>query len=130
MRNKSFFSLLLGIAAGTAIGMLYAPDKGSATRAKVKKAATDSLDDIKETLSGAAEEAQEKATETAQETREGIKTIREIIAKKGAEIKEGTRNIRLSQLEKLEATLKKADEAEAGASSDESVDDQQPGEDE
>jgi len=128
MRNKSFFSLLLGIAAGTAIGMLYAPDKGSATRAKVKKAATDSLDDIKETLSGAAEEAQEKATETAQG--EGIKTIREIIAKKGAEIKEGTRNILLSQLEKLEATLKKADEAEAGVSSDEGVDDQQPGEDE
>ena len=37
--TKSFLSILAGLAAGAAIGILYAPDKGWKTRARVKKAA-------------------------------------------------------------------------------------------
>ena len=48
--KKSFFSLLAGLAAGAAIGILYAPDKGWKTRARVKKAAENGYDDIKENL--------------------------------------------------------------------------------
>ena len=46
-KTKSFFSILLGLAAGTAIGMLYAPDKGWKTRARVRKAAENGLEDAK-----------------------------------------------------------------------------------
>ena len=46
-RTGSFFALLTGIAAGITLGILYAPDKGWKTRARVRKAAEDSLEDAK-----------------------------------------------------------------------------------
>ena len=36
MKERSFFSLLTGLAAGVALGLLLAPDKGSETRRKVR----------------------------------------------------------------------------------------------
>ena len=48
--TKSFFSLLAGLAAGAAIGILCAPDKGWKTRARVKKAAANGYEDLKENL--------------------------------------------------------------------------------
>jgi len=44
--TKSFFSLLAGLAAGAAIGILYAPDKGWKTRARVKKATANGYEDL------------------------------------------------------------------------------------
>jgi gas vesicle protein len=35
MSNKTFMAFLAGIAAGTAIGILYAPEKGEITRDKL-----------------------------------------------------------------------------------------------
>ena len=35
MSNKTFIAFLAGIAAGTAIGILYAPEKGEITRDKL-----------------------------------------------------------------------------------------------
>ena len=48
--TKSFLSILAGLAAGAAIGILYAPDKGWKTRARVKKAAANGYEDMKENL--------------------------------------------------------------------------------
>ena len=45
-KSKSFFSILLGLAAGTAIGMLYAPDKGWKTRARIRRAAENGYAEI------------------------------------------------------------------------------------
>jgi len=36
MKGKTFFSLVTGVAAGALLGVLLAPDKGTATRAKLK----------------------------------------------------------------------------------------------
>ena len=107
--TKSFLSLLVGLAAGAAIGILYAPDKGWKTRARVKKAAANGYEDLKENVGNLGTKVDEKTAEA----KETIKNIRETLREKGAEIKEGTRQLLVDQLERLEKALKQAeDEAE------------------
>ncbi|PBQ30470.1 hypothetical protein CNR22_01370 [Sphingobacteriaceae bacterium] len=49
--SKSFFgTVMLGVAAGIAIGILIAPDKGSETRRKLIGGAQDLADDLKEKI--------------------------------------------------------------------------------
>lgn len=122
--KTSFFSLLVGIAAGAAIGMLYAPDKGWKTRARVKKAAENGLDDLKEGFADLSGKVDEKASET----KESLKSLKETLAAKGAEIKEGTREMLLRQLDRLEAALRKAEGEEAPE--DSAQVDEQPAENE
>ena len=106
MSHKSFFSLLLGLAAGAAIGILYAPDKGKNTREKVKRAAAGNLDDLQE----GAENLESEVEDKAQEAKEDMKDLGETLKKKGAEIKEGARALLLRQLDRLETALRKAED--------------------
>jgi gas vesicle protein len=46
--GKVLLGLLAGIAAGTLIGILFAPDKGSDTRKKISKKGEDYVDSLKE----------------------------------------------------------------------------------
>lgn len=119
--SKSFFSLLAGLAAGAAFGILYAPDKGWKTRARVKKAAANGYEDLKENLGDLGAKVDEK---TAQ-AKASLKDIRETLRTKGAEIKEDTRDMLLKQLERLENALKQAEET-AEANVTEQPDDQAP----
>ena len=105
--SKSFFSLLAGLAAGAAFGILYAPDKGWKTRARVKKAAANGYEDLKENLGDLGNKVDEKAAQA----KASLKDIRETLRSKGAEIKEDTRDMLLKQLERLENALKQAEEA-------------------
>ena len=105
--SKSFFSLLAGLAAGAAFGILYAPDKGWKTRARVKKAAANGYEDLKENLGDLGNKVDEKAAQA----KASLKDIRETLRSKGAEIKEDTRDMLLRQLERLENALKQAEEA-------------------
>ena len=119
--SKSFFSLLAGLAAGAAFGILYAPDKGWKTRARVKKAAANGYEDLKENLGDLGTKVDEKAAQA----KASLKDIRETLRTKGAEIKEDTRDMLLKQLERLENALKQA-EATAEANVTEQPDDQAP----
>ena len=119
--TKSFFSLLAGLAAGAAFGILYAPDKGWKTRARVKKAAANGYEDLKENLGDLGTKVDEKAAQA----KASLKDIRETLRTKGAEIKEDTRDMLLKQLERLENALKQA-EATAEANVTEQPDDQAP----
>ena len=119
--KKSFFSLLAGLAAGAAFGILYAPDKGWKTRARVKKAAENGYEDLKENLGDLGTKVDEKATQA----KASLKDIRETLRSKGAEIKEDTRDMLLRQLERLENALKQAEEAAEDAVS-EQPDEQAP----
>ena len=121
--TKSFFSLLAGLAAGAAFGILYAPDKGWKTRARVKKAAENGYDDLKENLG----ELGTKVDAKASEAKASIKDIRETLRTKGAEIKEGTRDMLLKQLERLENALKQAEQtAEEAVTEQPEPEDQAP----
>ena len=119
--SKSFFSLLAGLAAGAAFGILYAPDKGWKTRARVKKAAANGYEDLKENLGDLGSKVDEKAAQA----KASLKDIRETLRSKGAEIKEDTRDMLLKQLERLENALKQAEET-AEANVTEQPDDQAP----
>ena len=119
--SKSFFSLLAGLAAGAAFGILYAPNKGWKTRARVKKAAANGYEDLKENLGDLGAKVDEKAAQA----KASLKDIRETLRTKGAEIKEDTRDMLLKQLERLENALKQAEET-AEANVTEQPDDQAP----
>ena len=119
--TKSFFALLAGLAAGAAFGILYAPDKGWKTRARVKKAAENGYEDLKDNLGDLGAKVDEKTAEA----KESIKGIRDTLREKGTEIKEGTRDYLLKQLERLENALKQAEEAAEEAAAP-SVDEQEP----
>ncbi|MBR2224391.1 MAG: YtxH domain-containing protein [Bacteroidales bacterium] len=105
--TKSFLSILAGLAAGAAIGILYAPDKGWKTRARVKKAAANGYEDLKENLGDLGTKVDEKTAEA----KETINNLRDTLREKGSEIKEGTRKLLVEQLERLEKALKQAEEA-------------------
>ena len=123
--TKSFLSILAGLAAGAAIGILYAPDKGWKTRARVKKAAANGYEDMKENLGDLGAKVDEKTAEA----KETINNLRDTLREKGSEIKEGTRKLLVEQLERLEKALKQAEEAAeeaAGETVDAVPDEQEP----
>lgn len=48
MSGKVFLGVLAGVAAGTVLGILFAPDKGSVTRRKIVETGEDYADNVKE----------------------------------------------------------------------------------
>ena len=52
MKTESFFAMVAGTAFGVAIGLLFAPDKGSETRRKVRETATGLYADATDSLDG------------------------------------------------------------------------------
>lgn len=48
--QKVIIGALAGLAAGALIGVLFAPDKGSASRGKIAKKGEDVLDSVKRTF--------------------------------------------------------------------------------
>ncbi len=48
--KKIIGSLILGVAAGAAIGMLFAPRKGSKTRTRISESTDDLIEELKDTI--------------------------------------------------------------------------------
>ena len=57
--SESILALLAGAAIGVGVGILFAPDKGSKTREKIKTGFDDLKDEVKEKFSGSKEELKE-----------------------------------------------------------------------
>jgi len=89
--NHSFFSLLTGLAAGAVLGILFAPDKGWKTRARVRKAAENGFEDLQEETASA---------------RETLSSLKDTLFEHGAELKEEARTKIIAQIDRLEKFLR------------------------
>ena len=48
MKSNAFMGLLAGVAIGTVIGVLFAPEKGSVTRNEIARKGEEVADDVKD----------------------------------------------------------------------------------
>jgi len=77
---KLLGALLLGAAAGATIGILFAPDKGSNTRKKIKSKTDELIDQLSEKIDEAKEtmtNLKDKATTTADNLKSKVKETME-----------------------------------------------------
>ncbi|MCE3226376.1 MAG: hypothetical protein K0S32_927 [Bacteroidetes bacterium] len=73
--TKILGALVLGAAAGAVLGLLFAPDKGSKLRQKIKEDAEGLIDDLAEKINegkAALEEMKEKAMSKADDLRSKV----------------------------------------------------------
>ena len=75
--GKIFLGVLAGLAAGSLLGVLFAPEKGSTTRKKICKKGEDDIDTLKEKfnefingISEKFEKVKEEVKDFAEETEE------------------------------------------------------------
>lgn len=106
MRNDSFLSFVVGVAAGSVLGILFAPEKGEVTRRKIKDAAIEGYDNACEKASEAYQYARSKAEKLAKD----IEELKAILMEDSREMKEEARARMLDQLDRIEAELSKEDE--------------------
>jgi len=78
--GKLVLGVLAGLAIGSTLGILFAPDKGSTTRKKITRKSgeltdelTDKFNEFIESLTDKFEAMKEKAVETAEEVKEKVK---------------------------------------------------------
>jgi gas vesicle protein len=93
--GNGILSLLAGAAIGAAIGILFAPDKGSKTREKIKEG----LDDLKD-------ETKEKFSKTKDELKDSVE---DLLSHSSYKVEEAITFLeeKLAELKKQNAKLQK-----------------------
>jgi gas vesicle protein len=104
--SDSILALLAGAAIGVGIGILFAPDKGSKTREKIKNSLDDLKDEVKTKFNSAEEEAKEKFSQTKDELKE---TVESLLSKSSYKAEEAITFLeeKLAELKKQNAKLQK-----------------------
>lgn len=72
--SKTLIALLAGVAAGAALGLLFAPEKGSETRDKLSESLKNLGDSIKETAANEIDNLTEFKEKVVSKIKDKIKT--------------------------------------------------------
>jgi gas vesicle protein len=70
--GKVILGVLVGVAAGAVLGILFAPDKGSETRRKIVEAGEDYADAVKEKFNQMVDNVNEKFEKVKDDVEKGV----------------------------------------------------------
>lgn len=83
--SNAFIGFLAGAAAGTIVGILYAPDKGSRTRRKIRKKTHKLSADVSETLNSQIDNMKQHVNDFVEDIKDKIETLESDIKEKVSE---------------------------------------------
>jgi len=78
-------ALVVGALAGAALGILFAPEKGSKTRSNIMDGAKDLADDIKRKMKNEAAELRKKAEDLEEQAKDKVEEVIHDVKHKTAE---------------------------------------------
>ena len=105
-RNNGLIALLAGAAVGLGLGILFAPDKGSKTREKIKDGLDDLKDEVKTKFNSLEGEAKEKFAKSKDELKD---TVDELLSNSSYKAEEAITFLeeKFAELKKQNAKLQK-----------------------
>ena len=74
--GKILLGVLAGVSAGALLGILFAPDKGSATRKKISKKGQDYADDLQEKFAGFMANTKENAESAKEKSKDFVDHVK------------------------------------------------------
>lgn len=104
--SNGVLALLAGAAIGVGIGILFAPDKGSKTREKIKGSLDDLKNEVESKFNSVKEEGKEKFSQSKDELKE---TVENLLSKSSYKAEEAISFLeeKLAELKKQNAKLQK-----------------------